>query len=304
MFHIMGFAVVALGGLAKGATLVTLPGFEPRSFLSAIHDYRVTTVFVVPPIANFLASHPMADEFDLSSLETVGCGAAPLGSATEAAIASRFGCLVAQGYGMTESSGCISYPVFSQDPRAGASGVLLPNTEGMIIEPSSGEALGAGATGEVWFRGPQVFTGYLNNPEATAHTINKEGWVLTGDLGHFDDDGFLHITDRLKELIKVKGFQVAPAELEALLHTHPDINDVAVIGRPDDRAGEVPVAYVVAVRDGVTANAITDWMAERVSDYKKLAEVVFTDAIPKNPSGKILRRMIRDTDALRHPPTE
>lgn len=301
-FHIMGFAVVALGGLATSATLVTLPGFEPHSFLSAIADHSVRTVFVVPPVANFLAATPLADDYDLSSLQTIGCGAAPLGGAVEEILTQRFGCQVRQGYGMTESSGCISYPRFADEPRPGASGALLPNTEGAVVDPETGESLPAGETGEVWFRGPQVFTGYLHNPEASSATIIDDGWVRTGDIGYFDADGFLYITDRLKELIKVKGFQVAPAELEALLFTHPGVADVAVIGRPDDRAGEVPVAYVVPT-DAVTDPAdIANWMNGEVSDYKRLGEVIMTDAIPKNPSGKILRRILRDADQARFEP--
>ena len=299
MFHIFGFAVVSLCALTKGATLVVVPGFEPTTFLGAIQDHRVVMAFVVPPIANFLASHPIVDEFDLSSLETIGCGAAPLGAGTEERLTTRLGCTVAQGYGMTESSGVISYPDFAREVRPGSSGNLLPNTEAMIVDPATGAPLDVGATGELWVRGPQAFTGYLNNPEATANTINADGWVLTGDLGHLDADGFLFITDRLKELIKVKGFQVAPAELEALLLTHPDISDAAVIGRPDERSGEVPVAYIVPRSVDVDVKAISDWLADQVSDHKRLGAVVLTDEIPKNPSGKILRRVLRETDAMK-----
>ena len=298
MFHIMGFSVVALGGLTKGATLVTLPGFEPRSFLGALQGRRIKTVFIVPPVANFLAAHPMVDEYDLSALETIACGAAPLGAEMEEALGARLGCRMAQGYGMTESSGCISFPRFSSALRSGSSGVLVPNTEAVIVDPLTGERQPAGSTGELWFRGPQLFAGYLDNPEATAETIDAEGWAHTGDLGRFDEDGFLHITDRLKELIKVKAFQVAPAELEALLMTHPGVADAAVIGRPDERSGERPVAYVVA-RGELDPDELQGWVAARVADYKQLAAVVPTDEIPKNPSGKILRRVLREADAAR-----
>ena len=298
LFHIMGFAVVALGALVKGATLVTLPAFEPEPFLDAISRYRVTNFFVVPPIANFLVSHPLVDEYDLSSVSTIGCGAAPLGVATEDALRARIGCAMAQGYGMTESSGCISYPAFADPAASGSSGGLLPNTEALVVDPETGARLGVGATGELWFRGPQVFAGYLNNAEATAETIDSEGWVHTGDIGHFDASGYLHITDRLKELIKVKGFQVAPAELEALLASHPDVLDAAVIGRPDERSGERPVAYVVGGPDADPA-ALIAWAAERTSAHKHLAEVVLVESIARNPSGKILRRTLREFDASR-----
>lgn len=246
---------------------------------------------MVPPVAIFLATHPLVDDFEVSSIATLGCGAAPLGAETERTLRSRLGCQVAQGYGMTESSGCISYPQFDDIEATGSSGALLPNTEAIVVDVATGDAQPIGSTGEVWFRGPQVFAGYLGNAEATAATVDHGGWVHTGDLGHFDRSGYLHITDRLKELIKVKGFQVAPADLEALLLTHPHVADVAVIGRPDDRSGERPVAYVVGA-PGIDAGEVQAWVADRVSDYKQLADVVVTDAIPRNPSGKILRRML------------
>jgi 4-coumarate--CoA ligase len=182
--------------------------------------------------------------------------------------------------------------------RAGSSGRLLPGTQARIVDPETGADLARGVTGEFWFRGPQAFKGYLNKPDATAGTLTSDGWVRTGDIGHFDADGYLYITDRLKELIKVKAFQVAPAELEALLLTNPAVADVAVIGRPDERAGEIPVAYVVG-RGAVDREAIMSWVAERVVEYKQIRDVVPSEAIPKSPSGKILRRILRTLDAQR-----
>jgi acyl-CoA synthetase (AMP-forming)/AMP-acid ligase II len=297
MFHIYGFTVVTLCGLARGGKLVTVPRFEPESFLQAISKYRVTRVALVPPVLQFLAAHPMVDQYDLSSLEGIACGAAPLGASLERKAAERLKCPVGQGFGMTESSGV----VFASDldaSRSGASGRLLPGTEARIVDPASGDDAAPGETGELWFRGPQGFKGYLNQPASTAATITSDGWVRTGDIGRIDADGYLYVTDRLKELIKVKGFQVAPAELEALLVTHPAVADVTVIGRPDERAGEVPVAYVVP-RGAFDAEAIKAWVAERVVAYKQLADVVACEAIPKTAAGKILRRMVRDMDARR-----
>jgi 4-coumarate--CoA ligase len=236
------------------------------------------------------------DAHDLSSLERVSCGAAPLGAALENRAMQRLKCPVVQGFGMTESSGCVALT----DPRhirSGSSGQLLPGTQARVVDPETGQDVAG--PGELWFRGPQAFKGYLNNPQATAETITQEGWVRTGDMGYIDPDGYLFITDRLKELIKVKGFQVAPAELEALLITHPLVADAAVISRPDERSGEVPVAYIVPrVVDGDTFNpdALKAWVAERVVAYKQLADVVTCEAIPKNPSGKILRRVLRAQD--------
>lgn len=297
MFHIYGFVVVTLCGLARGHRLVTVPRFEPESFLQALSRYRVSRLALVPPVLQFLASHPMVDRYDLSALEGIACGAAPLGEALQRQAAARLKCKVYQGFGMTESSGVVA----TSDPdrvRVGASGQLLPGTEARLVDPLSGDDMPPGEPGELWFRGPQAFKGYRNQPDATAATISANGWVRTGDIGVIDDDGFLFITDRLKELIKVKGFQVAPAELEALLVTHPLVADVAVIGRPDDRAGEIPVAYVVP-RAGFDADALKAWVAERVVDYKQLGDVVVCDTIPKSPSGKILRRLVRSLDARR-----
>lgn len=300
MFHIFGLTVVTLCGLARGNKLVTLPRFEPESFLQAIVKYRVNRLAVVPPVLQFLATHPLVDQYDLSSIESIGCGGAPLGADLQQKAATRLKCAVFQGFGMTESSGVVA----ACDPRhqrIGASGRLLPGTEARIVDPVSGGNMPAGEAGELWFHGPQAFKGYLNQPEPTRATITRDGWVQTGDIGFIDADGYLFITDRLKELIKVKGFQVAPAELEALLATHPAVADVTVIGRLDERAGEVPVAYVVP-RGALEIGALKAWLAERVVPYKQLADVVICEAIPKSPSGKILRRIVRQMDAQRAMP--
>lgn len=301
MFHIYGFALVTLASLARGSTLVTLPRFEPALFLQTIASHRVTRLAVVPPIMQFLAQHPLVDAHDLSSLERISCGAAPLACALEVQVAARLKCRVLQGFGMTESSGCVAINP-AGDGRIGSVGRLLPATQGRVVDPAHGGDLPRGSDGEIWFRGPQAFKGYHNNPEATARAITDDGWVKTGDIGHFDNDGFLFITDRLKELIKVKGYQVAPAELEALLLTHPSVADVAVIGRADARAGEVPVAYVVprAAAETFDAAGLRAWLAARVASYKQLADVVLCEIIPKNPSGKTLRRVLRSADLARN----
>jgi acyl-CoA synthetase (AMP-forming)/AMP-acid ligase II len=174
----------------------------------------------------------------------------------------------------------------------------VPGTQARVVDPDSGADLPRGQDGELWFRGPQLFSGYLNDPQATAATLSADGWIRTGDLGRIDADGFLFITDRLKELIKVKGLAVAPAELEALLLTHPAVADAAVIGRPDDRVGEVPVAYLVA-RGELDPDTLSRWLAERVAPHKRLADMVLVAAIPKSPSGKLLRRLLREQDAER-----
>ncbi len=291
MFHIFGFSVVTLAGLCGGATLVTLPTFDPPQFLTAVATHRVTQLFVVPPVMGFLAAHPLVDQFDLDALTLVGCGAAPLPESIEAGVANRLGCEVAQGFGMTESSGIITLPTLSGS-RPGSCGLLVAGTEARIVVPGTDDDAAPGDDGELWFRGPQSAAGYLDDPAATAETFGDDGWVRTGDIARFDDDGHLYITDRIKELIKVKGYQVAPAELEALLATHPDVQDAAVVGKADPISGEVPVAFVVGA--DIDAAEVQAWVADKVVEYKALAEVHVCDVIPKNPSGKILRRVLRD----------
>ncbi len=296
-FHIYGMQVLMNGLLAQGITIITLPRFDLEQALGIIQEKRVTRFFAVPPIVLALAKHPLVDDYDLSSLKQVFSGAAPLSAELALEAGNRIACEVVQGYGMTEMS-----PVSHLTPqgqfKAGTSGVTVPNAECRIVDPITGEDQPAGGEGELWVRGPMVMKGYLNNPEATAATIDADGWLHTGDVGFIDDDGHLTVVDRVKELIKVKGFQVAPAELEALLLTHPAVADAAVIGVPDDEAGELPRAFVV-LKPGqeLAATDITDFTREHVATYKVIHDVVFTDAIPKSPSGKILRRMLRDQGA-------
>ena len=254
-FHLVGLAVLNLV-LSQGATLVIMPRFDLASFLSVIQTYRVTAAYLVPPIVIELAKHPMVDEYDLSSLRVIHSGAAPLGEATARACADRLGCSLTQGYALTE--GFPAMRMAPTDPHASmiaSVGRCLPNTECKVIDPETGTELGPGESGELWLRGPQVMKGYLHQPEATAKTIDPDGWLHTGDLGYADDDGYFTVVDRLKELIKYKGFQVAPAELEALLLSHPAVADVAVIPSPDEDAGEVPKAFVV-LQEEVTGDEL------------------------------------------------
>jgi acyl-CoA synthetase (AMP-forming)/AMP-acid ligase II len=297
MFHILGFALQTLLPLVEGRTLVTLPRFEPDSFLRAIQDFRITHLGLVPPVLHFLVHDPRVANYDLSSLKRVNCGAAPLGKGPQQQAAVRLRCIVSQGFGMTESSGAISLTRPGRE-RAGSSGELLPGTQARVVDPATLADVPRGSPGEIWFRGPQAFLGYHGQPEATAATITRDGWVRTGDIGYIDTDGYVYLTDRLKELIKVKGYQVAPAELEALLYAHPHIADAAVIGRAHERCGEVPVAYVVP-RGALDVSGLRDWVAARVPEYKQLADVVICEVIAKTPAGKILRRELRLIDARR-----
>ncbi|MGA0208845.1 MAG: 4-coumarate--CoA ligase family protein [Candidatus Nanopelagicales bacterium] len=293
-FHIYGMQVLMNFFLSRGSTIVTVPRFDLQQSLELIQQHKITRLFAVPPIVLALAKHPLVDQFDLSSLKQVFSGAAPLGADLAQEAAERIDCEVVQGYGMTEMSP-VSHVTRMGDFKPGTCGVTVANTECRIVDSEGGEDQGVGAVGELWVRGPQVMKGYLNNPEATAETIDSDGWLHTGDVAFIDEDGHMTIVDRVKELIKYKGFQVAPAELEALLLTNPAIADAAVVGVPDEEAGERPRAFIV-LREGqqLSADDVTSFTAEHVATYKVIHDVVFTDSIPKSASGKILRRLLRD----------
>ncbi len=295
-FHIYGMQVLMNTGLRAGVTIITMPRFDLEQFLTLHQQHGITRSFVAPPIVVALAKHPMVDNYDLSKLEQVFSGAAPLSAELSLEAGTRLGCDVVQGYGMTELSP-VSHLTPPGNYKPGSCGVTAPNTVTKVTDPATGDELGVDQDGEICIQGPQVMVGYLNNAQATEATIDAEGWLHSGDIGHIDADGHLWIVDRLKELIKYNGFQVAPAELEALLLTHPAVADAAVVGRPDDSAGEIPVGFVV-LRPGVeaTAEEISDFVAGQVAHFKALRHIEFIDAIPKSASGKILRRMLRDPE--------
>ncbi len=292
LFHIYGLVVVLNHGLRQGATIVTVPRFELENFLQLMQDHEVTLAHLVPPIVLALSKNPVVDNYKLPKLRMIFSGAAPLDENLTRACMERLDCDVRQGYGMTETS-----PVTHSSPsnpamvKFGSVGVPAPNTECKIIDLETGAMLGPKSEGEVCVRGPQVMKGYLNRPEATAATIDSQGWLHTGDIGYADDDGHFFIVDRAKELIKYKGFQVPPAELEAVLLTHPCVSDAAVIPCPDDEAGEIPKAFVV-LREETTPEELMNFVAERVAPHKRIRLLEFIDKIPKSPSGKILRRVL------------
>jgi acyl-CoA synthetase (AMP-forming)/AMP-acid ligase II len=296
-FHIYGMNVVLNFGLYSGATLVTCSKFELGSFLKVMEQYRITRAFLAPPCIVLLSKHPLVDAHDLSALRVIFSGAAPLDEALQATCAARLGCEVFQGYGLTESSP-VSHSSCQKPLRAkaGSVGVLAPNTEGLVVDTVTGIPLSAGQDGEIWIRGPQVMCGYLDNPEASAATVDQDGWLHTGDIGHVDEDGFFFIVDRLKELIKYKGYQVPPAELEAVLLTHPAVADAAVIGVPNEGAGEWPKAFVVRC-SAISETELMNFVAEQVAPYKKVRLIEFVESIPKSASGKILRRILREREA-------
>jgi len=295
LFHIYGMVVIMNLGLCMGAKIVVMSRFDLESFLKNLQDYGVTLAHVVPPIMLALAQHPSVGNYDLSKLKTRFSGAAPLSEQLARACSERLGCAIRQGYGMTETSPAIHLTPSQADwSKYGSIGQCVPNTECKIIDVETGASLSYRQEGELCMRGPQMMKGYLNRAEATAATIDGNGWLHTGDIAYADEDGHFFIVDRLKELIKYKGSQVAPAELEALLLTHPAVADAAVVASPDEEAGEVPKAFVVRTdaAGAVTPDELMAFVASHVAPYKKIRKLEFIDQIPKSASGKILRRLL------------
>jgi acyl-CoA synthetase (AMP-forming)/AMP-acid ligase II len=280
--HVMGFVITLGSALLAGARVVPVPRFEPRAFLELLARERVTVVIVPPPVMPLLARSPV----DLPAVELIVCGGAPLGAELQQAVAARFPrAAVGQGYGLTETTAIGTMPDRERGTVPGSAGRLMPNVE-----------LRLGGDGELLLRGPQTMAGYLNAPAATAAMIDAGGWVHTGDAGRIDADGNVFVADRLKELIKVNALQVPPAELEAVLGMHPAVAECAVVPRPDERCGEVPVAVVVR-RAEVEADELIAYVAARVAPHKRLRAVRFVDTIPRTPAGKVLRRLLREAAA-------
>lgn len=298
-FHIYGMVVIQALGLARGATIISMPKFDMIEFLEIVQKYKITVLPLVPPIVLGLVKHPAVANYDLKSVRLIFCGAAPLGEEIARAAAEKLKCPVVQGYGMTEASPVTHLgPTHNEPWKPGSAGRVVPNTEVKVVAIAGDQEVAQGKDGELWIRGPQIMQGYLGKPEETAACLDREGWYHTGDVGYVDEEGFFFIVDRTKELIKYKGLQVAPAELEALLLTHPAVLDVAVVRKKDEEAGEIPKAFVVLKPDeaakATTGASIMEWVSGKVAPHKKVRDLEFIDAIPKSASGKILRRLLLD----------
>ena len=306
-FHSYGLTVLLNAALHARARLVIMPRFDLAEFLAAIQNHRCTCAFIAPPVAVALAKHPMVDSYDLSSLKIVYSAAAPLDEGLGQAVAQRLGCLLAQGYGLSELSPASHLTPFDGGERLvgaiaplSAVGWTVANSVSKLVDPASGEEIdvpaeGLSGAGELWFKGPNVMAGYLGNENATRETVDKDGFLHTGDVARVDATGCIYIVDRLKELIKYKGHQVPPAEIEAVLLTHSAIADAAVIGVKDAESGEeVPKAFVVTQPGAdLTDTEVMEFVANQVAPYKKVRQVTFIDVIPKSASGKILRKDLR-----------
>jgi len=293
MFHAYGVTMYFGALMCYGSTIVSTPRFDFEQFLQGIERYKATFAVIVPPVALALAHHPAVDRYDLKSLRLIASGAAPLAEAVALAVERRLGVPVQQGFGMTELSGATHIQA-REDPKASI-GRALPGVEWKVVDSATGETLAPQERGEILVRCPSVMRGYLNRPDETRTVLDPDGWLHTGDLGFADAAGCCFIVDRLKELIKYKGYAVAPVELEGLLLTHPQVADACVVAHADAEAGEVPKAFIVA-KGSVSADALIDFVANNVAPYKRIRAVEFIDALPRSPAGKLLRRVLVERD--------
>ncbi|XP_056857234.1 4-coumarate--CoA ligase-like 8 isoform X3 [Raphanus sativus] len=300
LFHTFGLLNYVMATVALGSTVVILRKFDLHEMVAAAEKYRATTLALVPPIVVVMinGSDVIKAKYDLSSVRRVRCGGAPLSKeVTEGFLKAYPTVDIFQGYALTESNGAgASIDTVEESRRSGAAGLLSSGVEARIVDLDTGRIMGVNQTGELWLKGPSIARGYFRNEEAAKETINSEGWLKTGDLCYIDDDGFVFIVDRLKELIKYKGYQVPPAELEALLLSHPDILDAAVIPIPDKEAGQCPMAFVQRKPErDLSKKQVIDFISKQVAPYKRIRKVAFIDSVPKTASGKTLRKVPSDS---------
>ena len=295
LYHAAGLCILN-SHLTVGATVVLMKRFDLEGWLALIERYRGTYVLIPPPVVLAIAKSPSWDRFRLDSLQSAFCGAAPLGADMQKAFEDRTGLVLRQIWGMTEATALLSSDANGRTSRKlGSCGYLVPSMEARIVDLATLQELGPQETGELWVRGPNIMQGYWKQPAATTDTLVSDGWMRTGDIGYFDSDGCIYLVDRLKELIKYNAQQVAPAELEDIIQSHPAVLDAAVIGAADEAAGEIPMAFVVR-KDGayLDAGELMSFVAARVAPHKKVRAVEFIGEIPKSPSGKILRRLLKE----------
>ncbi|KAJ6641093.1 Luciferin 4-monooxygenase [Pseudolycoriella hygida] len=298
IFHAYGISILTCIMGFTSAKVILLKKFEEKLFLQSIEKYRCVVAFLVPPLMSFLSKNKFVDDYDLSSLRLITCGAAPLSKETEIEVRNRLNnpnLTIKQGYGLTEMTGAAGGVLSSKGvTKPGSVGEVNTGVSAKVID-EQGNTLGPNQKGELCFKGSLMMLGYINDESATRSTIDEQGWLHTGDISYFDEDLQFYVVDRIKELIKWKGFQVPPAEIEALLVTHPMIKEAGVVGKPDENAGELPLAFVVRNNPNLTEEDVVLFVLERSSPAKRLhGGVVFVDEIPKNPSGKILRRKLRE----------
>lgn len=301
LFHIGGGGW-ATAGMIQGCTTVVMRDIDPVGLVSLIGEKRITHGFLVPAVLQFMLGVPGVDKADFSSLELLAYGASPISEAVLTGSINTFGCKFAQAYGLTETTGSVvNLLPEDHDPngpnkhRLRSCGIPGPGVEVRIMDNDTNTECKVGDVGEIWIRSPQVMVGYWKMPEETAKSINTDGWFKSGDAGYVDKDGYVYIHDRVKDMIVSGGENVYPAEVENVLMSHPAIADVAVIGIPHERWGETALAVVVkAPGSEVTEQEIIDFSQSQLAKFKCPTQVAWADALPRNPSGKILKRELRE----------
>lgn len=295
-FHAMGTVGYLNNMVSGGTTMVVFPRFDTVEYLEAINKFSATTLGGAPQLFVPLVNHPGFDQYGLSGIKVIASGAAPLPVPILKQMKEHFSAgVVIEAYGLTECSmGASANPPIPERTRAGSVGMPVFDTEIMVVHPETGESLPPGEEGEICIKGPQVMAGYWNRPDATAEVL-KDGWLYTGDIGKEDADGYFYITDRKKDMIIYKGYNVYPREIEEVLYAHPAVELCAVLGKSDPTGGEIPVAFV-KLKTGQAASAedLMQHVNSQIAAYKKLRDVVFTDSIPVSPAGKVLKRELRD----------
>ncbi|TKR69594.1 hypothetical protein L596_021734 [Steinernema carpocapsae] len=289
---VYGFRVL-FSNLIYGQTSVLMPRFDLELYCKNVEEYKVRFLKMTPPLFVLLCKSPVVDNYDMSSVQAIMTCSAPLGQGLSDLAMKRFENLkvVGQAFAQSETN---FITTMTHEPKLGASGKLLPHLEMKVMDVETKESLEYNKPGEICVRGSAVMIGYSNRPEATAEAIDSEGWLHTGDVGYVDEDGFLFVVDRLKEMIKVEGYQVAPAEIEDILLKHPNVQDSAVVGKPDDFAGEVPVAFVVLSNTETSKEEVMSFVNDQLVRYKHLKDVFFIEKVPKSITGKISRRLLRE----------
>ncbi|WP_320670115.1 class I adenylate-forming enzyme family protein [Patulibacter defluvii] len=297
LFHVNAIVVSALTPLLAGGRVTVVERFSPSAFIPLVEQLRPTYFSAVPAIYAMLTAREESHSADFSSLRLVVCGAAPMPAEEIARVEERFGVVLVEGYGLSEGTCASTINPIDGVRKPGTVGLPLPGQEVIVVDPE-GRPVPQGERGEVVIRGENVMRGYLNRPEATADTVDGDGWLHTGDVGILDEDGYLRIVDRIKDMIIRGGENIYPKEIENVLYGHDDVLEAAVIGRPDDVLGEVVVAYVSLRPDAtVDADQLHDLCNERLAKYKRPVAIHLLDELPKNPVGKLDKPTLRTQDA-------
>ncbi len=296
--HCMGLLTLLNAGVCLGARQVLLPRLDPHAVLALMERYRATQLYAVPPALRSLLEAAEGMGVTYRGLRFINTAAIPLDEALRRRAEQAFHCPVTEHLGMTECAGLMNLVIPPYPAKAGSVGPPVPNLEERVVDPDTGQDLGPGGIGELVVRGPMVSRGYWRNPEANVEAYLEGGWFRTGDLVRFDAEGYIWWVDRRKEMIKYKGYSIAPAELEEVLREHPAVQEACVIPKPDPEVGQVPKAFVVRRRE-VSAEELLRFVEERVAPYKKIREVEFVTELPKSAVGKVLRKALIERERAR-----